>query len=113
MKVEEVLTETLKGVKSVLDADMIIGKPIYNNNTVVIPITKMTVGFVTATAEIEPKYAKAIEGMPIGSIGGGATINPIGFLIIENERVRFIPVEGGELDKWSNLLKLAKNWLSH
>lgn len=113
MKVEEVLTETLKGVKSVLDADMIIGKPIYNNNTVVIPITKMTVGFVTATAELEPKYTKTLEGMPIGSIGGGATVNPIGFLVIENERVRFIPVEGGELDKWSNLIKLAKNWLSH
>jgi uncharacterized spore protein YtfJ len=112
MKVEEVLTETLKGVKSVLDADMIIGKPIYNNNTVVIPITKMTIGFVTATAELEPKFAKTLDGLPLGSIGGGATVNPIGFLIIENERVRFIPVEGGELDKWSNLIKLAKNWLS-
>lgn len=112
MKVDEVLTETLKGIKTVLDSDMVIGKPIYNNNTVVIPITKMTVGFVSATAEIEPKYGKTLEGMPLGSIGGGATVNPIGFIIIENERVRFIPVEGGELDKWSNIINLAKNWLS-
>ncbi|NLL56823.1 MAG: hypothetical protein GX242_06395 [Clostridiales bacterium] len=112
MKIEEVLTETLKGVKSVLDADMIVGKPIYADKTTVIPITKMTVGFVTATAELEPKYAKTIEGLPLGSIGGGATVHPIGFLIIEDIRVRYIPVEEGEFDKWSNLIKLAKNWLS-
>ncbi|HOO22266.1 MAG TPA: spore germination protein GerW family protein [Clostridia bacterium] len=111
MKVDEILTETLKGIKNVLDSDMIIGKPIYNNDTVVVPITKMTIGFVTATAELEPKYAKTLEGMPLGSLGGGATVNPVGFLVIENQRVRFIPVEGGELDKWTNLINLAKNWL--
>lgn len=110
MKVDEVLTETLKGIKNVLDVDTVIGKPIMSNNTVVVPITKMTVGFVTATAELEPKYAKLMEGLPMGTIGGGATINPIGFLVIDNDKVKFISVEGGEFDRWSNIISLAKDW---
>jgi uncharacterized spore protein YtfJ len=81
------------------DSDMIIGKPIYNNDTVCCAITKMTIGFVTATAELEPKYAKTLEGMPLGSLGGGATVNPVGFLVIENQRVRFIPVKEESLIK--------------
>lgn len=109
MKIDEVLTEALKGIKCVLDADAIIGKPIINNGVTVIPITKMTVGFLTAAAELESKHARVMEGMPLGSAGGGATINPIGFLVIESTRVKFIPMEGEE-DKWSNLIAMAKDW---
>lgn len=110
MKVDEVLTEALKGIKNVLDVDTVIGKPVFSDGVMVIPITKMTIGFMTATAELEPRYSKMMEGIPMGSIGGGATINPIGFLIIDNTKVKFISVEGGEFDKWSNIINLAKDW---
>lgn len=109
MKIDELVANTLKSVRDMLDVNMVIGNPIYTDDVVVIPITKLTLGFANGTASINPKEDKGYEQMPISTVGGGANIDPIGFLVINQDRVKFLPIEGGEVNKWSDLLDLAKN----
>ncbi|MFA6866603.1 MAG: spore germination protein GerW family protein [Clostridia bacterium] len=109
MKIDELVSSTLKSVRDMLDVNMVVGKPIYTDEVVVIPITKLSLGFANGTASINPKENKGFDQMPISTVGGGANIDPIGFLVINEDKVKFLPIEGGEVNKWSNLVSLAKN----
>lgn len=109
MEVTELLRDAVSSVKSMLDIDSVIGTPIVNNDDVtVIPITKMSIGFAGAGGEMEGKYPKAIKELPLGGIGGGANIQPLGFLVINGERVKFVNIIGEE-NKWE---KYAESVLS-
>ena len=51
-KKENLVKETLKNINMLSDADVIIGKPIMTaRGTTVIPISKMTVGFLSGDGE--------------------------------------------------------------
>lgn len=103
--ITEMLCETIKKVRDLLDAECVIGDPIVNNDYVtVIPITRMTLGFAGAGAEIEGKHLKNDNNLPIGGVGGGADIRPVGFLVINEDRAKFINIEGGT-DKWEKYIE--------
>lgn len=103
MEVTEILRDAVCGVKSMLDIESVIGEPIISAGTTVIPITKMSVGFACCGGEIEGKFPKINKELPAGGIGGGANIKPLGFLIIDGDKVRFLNIEEGE-DKWEKYL---------
>ena len=96
MEITEVLNNVLEKIKTTLDAESVIGAPIVNNEYVrVIPITRMSLGFAGLGGEIEGKKFKPDKDLPLGGIGAGADIRPVGFLVVNGERVRFIGVEEG------------------
>ena len=100
MEITDVLKEALDKVKTMLDVETVIGKPIVNNEYVrVIPITKMCLGFAGLGGEMEGKNLKNDKELPMGGIGAGAQISPIGFLVVNGERVKFLSVDEGE-KKW-------------
>ena len=105
MEITDLLSDAIDSIKSMLDAESVIGAPIVNNEyATVIPITRMSLGFASAGADLEGKNSKYDKELPIGGIGGGANIVPIGFLIINSDKVRFINIEGGA-DKWDTYLQ--------
>jgi len=111
------LVDTLKDavgtVKSVLDVDSVIGRPIVDAQCTIIPVTKMSVGFLSAGGETEGKYTKGEKLLPIGGLGGGANVTPLGFLIVEgNSRVKFLKIEKGEGDKWADYTDKIMDYLS-
>ena len=93
--VSSVLEETLSNLKSIIDIDCIVGEPIKEGGCVIIPISKVSIGFVSGGGEYKkekikfknPKYPFA------GGSGAGCNISPIGFLIINNIDVKFISTE--------------------
>ncbi len=93
--VEDVLEETLKNLKSIIDVDSIIGKPITEKDTTIIPISKVSLGFVSGGGEYNNQKKKKCEvNYPFaGGSGGGCNITPIGFLVIIKDNVRFIKVD--------------------
>lgn len=112
MEVTELLRDAVDRVKSMLDIESVIGTPIVNNDDVtVIPITKMSIGFAGAGGEMEGKSIKPIKELPIGGIGGGANIQPLGFLVINGERVKFVSVDGGE-NKWEKYAQTIIDFIS-
>ena len=101
--IEEVITDTLKNIKNIIEIDTIIGTPIKTeNNNIVIPVSKVSVGYVGGGGEYyDTKIKKIDHPFALGS-GAGMSIEPIGFLIEEKGIVRYV-----ETGNQSNLYKFV------
>lgn len=91
--VENVLEQTLKNLRSIIDVDCIVGDSITNGEIKIIPISKVSVGFVSGGGEYDSKKKKKIPYYPFaGGSGGGCNLTPIGFLVVNKEKVEFIKI---------------------
>ena len=91
--VENVLEQTLKNLKTILDVDCIVGETITKGDVIIIPISKISVGFLSGGGEYDNKKKKIPYSYPFaGGSGGGCNIVPIGFLVINKEKVDFLKV---------------------
>jgi len=109
MEITALLKEAVGSVKSVLDVNRVIGEPINAGAATVLPITKMTIGFASGGGEAEGKSVKTKE-LPVGCVGGGANIFPIGFLIITPTSVKYLKTE--ETEGWTEILQKVVDYLS-
>lgn len=92
--VENVLEETMRHLKSIIDVNTVVGKPIIEDGATIIPISKVSLGFVSGGGEYNNNKKKRYEASyPFaGGSGGGCNITPIGFLVIVKDNVQFIKV---------------------
>ena len=91
--VQNVLEETLKNLRSIIDIDCIVGKPFVEGKATIIPISKVSVGFVSGGGEYNQNSKKNAISYPFaGGSGGGCNLTPIGFLIIIEDKVEFIKI---------------------
>ena len=108
--IENLMDATLSQIKNVIDVDNVIGKPIMSDDmTTIIPISKVSFGFVMGGGEYNESSPKIkIESYPYANAGGGGvTVTPLGFLVCGREK-KFIPVNGKEgNNKWMNFAKSA------
>lgn len=111
---KNVLEETLKNLKAIIDVDSIVGKPISQDGSTIIPVSKVSVGFISGGGDVEGKRKPLNVGYPFaGGSGGGCNITPIGFLCVTNGNVSFIRVESGNnvdkiIDVVTNIAKTVK-----
>jgi sporulation protein YtfJ len=96
-------------IKNMVDVDTIIGDPVVaDDGTMIIPISKVTFGFGAGGSEFTPKKASAENSDNLfgGGCGGGASVNPVAFLVINGGNVRLIPMTSGSspLDKLVDLV---------
>ena len=113
--VENVLEDTLKNLRTIIDVDCIVGKPLTQDGTTIIPISKVTVGFVCGGGEYDSKCKKKVEfNYPFaGGSGGGCSLTPIGFIVIVKDKVEFIKVDHENniekiIDIANNIIKTFK-----
>lgn len=115
-QIESLIENTINNMKTVIDTDNVIGKPIISDGNVIIPISKVSFGFVTGGGE----YSETVPKVKLGELphagagGGGVTITPIGFLVCKGNTQNLIKVEkdNGEV-KWLDLVKTALLALKH
>lgn len=90
---ENVINETLKNINMLSDADVVVGKPIITpNGTTIIPVSKITVGFLSGDGEYgQIKLFQPNKNYP-SSTGSGAvaSVKPCGFLVEKNDEVKYI-----------------------
>lgn len=101
---EEILKETVENIKTVVGSSDVIGKPVINGDgTIILPVSKLTYGFVAGGGGAVKTSSK--DGSPFGNAsGGGMTVTPVGFLICGREK-KFITVDKAYSDnKWFELL---------
>ena len=95
-KIKEVMNTAMENLKPLIDSNIVVGKVIKGEGVDVIPITKVTLGFVAGGGEYysELKEIRRDTEYPFsGGSGGGVSIHPIGFLIINNGVVDLVKID--------------------
>ena len=85
-RLEEVISTSLEKIRSMVDANTVIGTPISTENGVtVIPVSKVSVGYASGGLDFNGKDKPANNPQNFGAGGGtGVSVVPVGFLIIKS-----------------------------
>lgn len=94
MSLENTIETTLNQIQKVMGTNSVIGTAISTKDKVIIPISKVAMGFGVGTANNNGDSETAV-----GGAGGGGSIDPVAFLIIYNnipgpDGVQLITVDG-------------------
>ena len=87
-KLSDVIRTSLENVRSMVDANTVVGTPITTaNGTTVIPVSKVFFGFASGGIDYVGKKATVpADKQNFGGGGGsGLTVSPVAFLIISPE----------------------------
>ncbi|HAN44089.1 MAG TPA: sporulation protein YtfJ [Ruminococcaceae bacterium] len=102
--INSLLENSLKNIKNLVDVDTIIGKPITSPEGItIIPVSKVSFGFASGGSDFPSKQPKDLFG---GGSGGGVTISPIAFLVINNGEVKLLQLQtaNNTADKAINMI---------
>ena len=100
--INQLLNISLDNVVRMVDSGKIVGQPIYlGENRMIIPISRVTFGFGVGGSEFEGNSAtkkksffdseSSDELFPFGGgSGGGVSINPMAFIVVDNNNVNVI-----------------------
>ena len=94
-KLEEIIRTSLENIRSMIDANTVIGSPISTDNGVtVIPISKVSVGYASGGVDFNGKSKPSGDPQNFGAGGGtGVSVTPVGFLVIsKNGSVNMVNV---------------------
>ncbi|MEA4882194.1 MAG: GerW family sporulation protein [Clostridia bacterium] len=103
--IDGLMKTTLDSIAQMVDVNTILGDPVETpDGNVIMPVSRVTFGFAAGGTDLdsEPRREQptAQAGSEAGSAqfggGGGAGISlqPVGFLVVGNSQVRFLPVSG-------------------
>ncbi|MBQ4290536.1 MAG: sporulation protein YtfJ [Clostridia bacterium] len=86
-KISEIISESLSNIRTVADANTIIGSPIETpSGTTIIPVSKLSVGLASGGLDLDGKgkreAGKADSNQFGGGGGTGMTVTPVAFLVI-------------------------------
>ena len=103
--IEGLMLTAMNSIQDMVDVNTIIGEPIEtSNNIVIIPISKVSFGFAAGGSEFNEEtideYIKKEKEEQIqyklpfgGGSGAGVSINPVAFIVIQENNVRLLPIE--------------------
>lgn len=94
------IDSAMEKIKTIVDSSTIIGEKVETEDgTTILPISKVTVGYVVGGGEYADLSARRVANhFPMaGGSSGGMSVTPVGFLIVGNGEVKFINVENKSL----------------
>lgn len=110
--ISQLMETTIQKVKELANSETVIGKPIeIGENTVIIPVSKLSLGFASGGSDFPSKNPKDLFG---GGGGAGITVTPKAFLVVENGNVRLLQLakDGETIDRLVNMIPDAVNQIS-
>lgn len=109
-KIKDLMSSSMNDLSDMTDVNAVVGKPIYTpDGTTVIPICKVTMGFMTGGGEYgKVRQLKNDKDSPFAG-GSGAVISmkPVGFLTSNNDGVRLISTDK---DVYTKLFETAEEF---
>lgn len=94
--IQNILVSTLSNLKNIVDVDNVIGSPItLADKTTIIPISKVSVGFVSGGGQYNATDVNKMPDYPFsGGSGSGYCISPLGFISVRAGEVKMINIDG-------------------
>ena len=88
-KLQEIISASLENIRSMVDANTVIGDAITTpQGVVIIPISKISMGFASGGLDYSGKNEEAVRSRIQNFGGGGGTglsIVPVGFLVVNTD----------------------------
>lgn len=89
--IQSLMENTLQKIREMADANTIIGEQIVSpDGTVIIPVSKVSMGFASGGTDLGAKTTKPMFG---GGGGAGVSINPVAFIVISRGTVKLLQIE--------------------
>ncbi len=97
-KIGQIMDSTLNNLRTMVDADTIIGTPLTVDGITLIPVSKVSFGVATGGSDFASKSSSGLFG---GGGGAGVTVNPVAFIAVSDGNVKMMPIynELGTIDK--------------
>lgn len=97
-KLGDIIATSLAEIKNVVEANTIIGEPINTpQGTVIIPVSKVSMGFASGGVDFEGKQSENAKKKPLTFSGGGGTgvsVTPVAFIVVDpSGKVTMLNVE--------------------
>ncbi|MBO5374751.1 MAG: GerW family sporulation protein [Clostridia bacterium] len=110
-KQSELIQTALENVKSMVDANTVTGTPITTDNgTVIIPISKVSVGIASGGVDYFGKKSVSEKKNFGGGGGTGVTVSPIAFLVINPKgKVELLNVDAPVTDPVIKVIDFVEN----
>ena len=110
-RIRDLMSTAMKELNSIIDVNTVIGEPVkVDETTNVIPITKVTMAFMTGGGEYgEVKTIKSDKSAPFaGGSGAVLSLKPSGFLIERKSGVQLLSVAD---DAFSRIIESIDNFI--
>lgn len=98
--INDLINSSMEKIKTIVDSSTIVGeKVITDDGTTIIPISKVSVGYVVGGGEYADLSSRRVANhFPMaGGSSGGMSVTPVGFLVILQNKVEFVNVENKSL----------------
>ena len=91
--INDLLSTTMEKIRTMVDANTIIGQPIHAEGVTLIPVSKLSFGFASGGSDFTTKNQKpAAPNTFGGGTGAGAKLEPLAFLVVKGDSVRVLSV---------------------
>ena len=87
--IQGIMNVTLEKLRTMVDADTIIGEPILAGGVTLIPVSKVSFGLATGGTDLPNKNAQKLFG---GGGGAGVSITPMAFLAVREGEVQLLQI---------------------
>ncbi len=112
-QINDIVETAVSNLSKVAEVNTIIGKPIVTmDGTTIMPISQVTFAFMAGGGEYGNKtppkkfITDGTKANFAGGSGGGATLTPVGFLVVDREGVRVIDADkANTIDKIFDVAK--------
>ncbi|MFO8060693.1 MAG: GerW family sporulation protein [Bacillota bacterium] len=97
--IQSLFTTTLDSIKSMIDVNTVVGDPLETaDGLVMIPISRVTFGFAVGGSNLDVGGGDGNQGKKDeagfgGGTGAAVTVQPVAFLIVDDETVHLLPVD--------------------
>ncbi len=98
--IQSLMETTLETIKGSIDANTIIGDPIQTESTVVVPISKVTIGFGIGGGEYskghdndDNSHNDKNDSNFAGGSAGAISVSPVAFVVVENGETRLMSLD--------------------
>lgn len=99
LQINEIVQSAITNLSKAAEVNTIIGEPLVTmDGTTILPVSQVTFAFMAGGGEYGNAADKRLNKLKpdanfAGGTGGGASLTPVGFLVIDKNGVRMIEAE--------------------
>lgn len=105
-QIQQIVDTAVNNIRQAAEINTIVGQPIVTlDGSTILPISQVTFAFVAGGGQYGDPIKKSLikdsySSQFAGGSGGGATLTPVGFLVITRDGIKMVnSVETSNLDK--------------